>query len=466
MKVMRLLFSGMMVCLSMGLVAKPNVLFVFIDDQGYYDLSCYGATEVETTRIDKLAEEGIRFTDYYSAAPICSPSRAGLLTGCYPRRVNNHIWVHRPDSNYGIHPDELTIAELFKDNGYATACIGKWHLGFEKPLLPKYQGFDHYFGLLHNLDKWETVHYDDVGGVPILRNDEVFERPADPAKLTRLYTDEAIGWMKKQAKADKPFFIYLPHTMLHNPLGVSDRFKGSSDWGDYGDAIHEMDYHFGRLMDTLDELGIADNTVVVYASDNGRGPGRNANQPIRGSKLTTWEGGIRVPCIAWGPGLGIQSGVTTKELAHAMDWYPTLASLAGIKVPEGRIIDGRDMSYFLQGKTDTIEITANGGPLNASVPLRRPWNPGNDWEDTISRKDYLNAFFYHGSTGSLAAVRLGKWKLHMNPGLTLYDLEADPGEQKPLRGGDMRWTLRGMSIIFQEEMRTGSRPAGVSGQSN
>ncbi|MEX0320965.1 MAG: alpha/beta fold hydrolase [Puniceicoccaceae bacterium] len=459
-KTIRILFMLGFVSLSVGVFAKPNVLFVFVDDQGYYDLSCYGATEVKTTRIDRLAEEGVRFTDYYSAAPICSPSRAGLLTGCYPRRVGNHIWVHRPDSTYGIHPDELTIAELFKNNGYATACIGKWHLGFEKPLLPKYQGFDHYFGLLHNLDKFETVHFDDEGGIPIMRNDKVFQRPADPAKLTRLYTDEAIGWMKKQTKADKPFFLYLPHTMLHTPLGASDRFKGSSDWGEYGDAIHEMDFHVGRLMDTLKALGIEDNTLVIYASDNGRGPGRNPDQPISGSKLTTWEGGLRVPCIAWGPGLGIEEGVTTSVMAHAMDWYPTLASIAGIKVPEGRIIDGRDMSHLLQGKSDVIEISAQGGPLNADVPLRRYWNPGKDWVDSISRDEYLNAFFYHGSAGAFSAVRSGKWKLHLNPDLRLYNLETDPGEKKPVRDGKMTWTLRGMAALFQEEMRLFSRPAG------
>lgn len=456
---------GLLVSLSVGLIAKkqPNILFVFVDDQGYYDLSCYGATEVETTRIDRLAEEGIRFTDYYSAAPICSPSRAGLLTGCYPRRVGNHIWVHRPDSTYGIHPDELTIAELFKDNGYATACIGKWHLGFEKPLLPKYQGFDHYFGLLHNLDKFEIVHYDDQGGVPIMRNDEVFERPADPAKLTRLYTDEAINWIKKQAKTDKPFFLYLPHTMLHNPLGVSERFKGTSDWGEYGDAIHEMDFHVGRLMDTLNELGIEDNTLVVYASDNGRGPGRNPSQPIRGRKLTTLEGGIRVPCIAWGPGLGLQEGETTSVMAHAMDWFPTLASFAGIKVPEGRVIDGRDLSSLLKGDTDVVKITAQNDSLNADVPLRRYWNPGTEW-GVINREDYLNAFFYHGSEGALAAVRSGKWKLQLSPSLVLYDLENDPGESKPVRNPEMIRELRGMAILFQEEMRTGTRPAGEAVQ--
>ena len=214
---------------------KPNVIFILIDDQGYYDLGCYGATEVRTPRIDGLAAKGVRFSDYYAAAPICSPSRAGLLTGCYPRRVGNATWVHRADSATGIHPNEITIAELFQANGYTTACIGKWHLGFHKPFLPRQQGFDHYFGILHNLDDVEIVYFKDKGGVPLLRNGKVVKRPANPAELTRLYTDEAIAFIEKNK--EQPFFLYLPHTMLHRPLGVSERFRGSSRWGEYGDAI-------------------------------------------------------------------------------------------------------------------------------------------------------------------------------------------------------------------------------------
>ena len=161
--------------------ARPNIVFIFIDDQGYYDLGCYGATEVKTPQIDAMANGGVRFTDYYAAAPICSPSRAGLLTGCYPRRVGNQSWVHRADSRSGIHPAELTLAELFKEHGYATACIGKWHLGFHEPFLPRNQGFDSYFGLLHNLDPVEIVYFEDQGGVPLLRNDTIVKRPVDPA---------------------------------------------------------------------------------------------------------------------------------------------------------------------------------------------------------------------------------------------------------------------------------------------
>ncbi|MBT5168602.1 MAG: sulfatase-like hydrolase/transferase, partial [Opitutales bacterium] len=265
---------------------RPNIVFIFVDDQGYYDLGCYGATEFKTPRIDAMAKEGVRFTDYYAAAPICSPSRAGLLTGSYPRRVGMETWVHRADSRRGLHPSELTLGELFQKNGYNTTCIGKWHLGFHPQFLPEQQGFDFYFGLLHNLDPVEIVYFDKVGGVPLIRGDKVVKRPADPAELTKIYTDEAIAFMERQG--DDPFFLYLPHTMLHNPLGVSDPFKGSSEFGEYGDAIQEMDFHVGRIFDALKRLGIEDNTIVVYASDNGRGPGRTKNQPIQGRKLSTY----------------------------------------------------------------------------------------------------------------------------------------------------------------------------------
>lgn len=438
--------------------SRPNIILIFVDDQGYYDLSCYGATEVSTPRIDAMAAAGTRFTDYYAAAPICSPSRAGLLTGCYPRRVGNEIWVHRADSQSGIHPDELTIAELLKGNGYATACIGKWHLGFQEPFLPHSQGFDHYFGLLHNLDPVEVVYFEEEGGVPLLRNGEVVKRPADPAELTRLYTDEAIQFIERNE--DGPFFLYLPHTMLHNPLGVSEPFQGSSQWGQYGDAIQELDHHVGRIFDSLERLGIKDNTVVIYASDNGREPGRTPLQKIRGSKLSTYEGGIRVPAIAWGPGLGLQSGVESSTVVRAMDWYPTLATLAGIEIPADRVLDGRDLSPLLKGESNIVPTPGMKKSINASVPLRRRWDPPGEWAPLIQRNEYNDAFFYHGSQGALAAIRWRNWKLYLNPSLELYDLEKDPGESTLVRNQEISRKLRGMAILFQREMQLDARPAG------
>ncbi len=439
---------------------KPNVIFVFVDDQGYYDLGCYGATEVQTPRIDAMAEQGTRFTDYYAAAPICSPSRAGLLTGCYPRRVGNQTWVHRADSLSGIHTSELTLGELFKDHGYATACIGKWHLGFREPFLPHNQGFDHYFGLLHNLDPVEVVYFEEEGGVPLLRNGEVVKRPADPAELTKAYTDEAIRFMEENQS--DPFFLYLPHTMLHVPLGVSEAFRGSSKWGEYGDAIQELDHNVGRLFDALKRLKIDDNTIVVYASDNGRGPGRTPQQKIRGHKLSTYEGGLRVPAIAWGPGVGLQAGAQSSEVVRAMDWYPTLATLAGIEVPKGRVIDGRDITPLLTGDSEFVPAPGLRKSLNATVPLRRRWDPPAEWAPIVKRHEYNDAFFYHGSQGALAAVRWRNFKLQLNPTLKLYDLSKDPAESTLVRNRDMLRKLRGMAIMFQDEMRRDARNAGES----
>lgn len=441
----------------------PNIVFIFVDDQGYYDLGCYGASEVETPRIDEMAQQGTRFTDYYAAAPICSPSRAGLLTGCYPRRVGNETWVHRADSMTGIDPSELTLAELLQDNGYATACIGKWHLGFHEPFLPHNQGFDHYFGLLHNLDPVEVVYFEEDGGVPLMRNQDVVKRPADPAELTERYTEEAISFIHQEK--DGPFFLYLPHTMLHNPLGVSATFRGSSNWGEYGDAIQELDYHVGRIFDTLKKLKIDDNTIVIYASDNGRGPGRTPEQKLRGRKLSTFEGGIRVPAIAWGPGIGLQKGFTARAVVRAMDWYPTLATFAGIEVPPTRVIDGRDISPLLKGETKFVPPPGMNKSLNARVPLRRRWNPPGEWKPLINRNEYNEAFFYHGSQGALAAVRWRNWKLTLNPSLQLYDLVADPGETNLVRNGEISRKLRGMAILFQEEMQQDARrPGRVSGR--
>jgi len=425
------LFASPLFLLS-GEEEKPNVIFILVDDQGYYDLGCYGAERVETPRIDRMAAEGVRFTDYYAAAPICSPSRAGLLTGCYPRRIGLAPWVQRADSDRGIHPDERTLGEL-------------------EPFRPRRQGFDHYFGLLHNLDPVEVVYFEDVGGVPLLRNDEVVQRPADPDELTRRFTDEAIAFIDEHR--DEPFFLYLPHTMLHKPLGVSEPFRGSSDWGKYGDAIQELDHHVGRLFDALEEHELEDETVVVYASDNGRGPGRNADQPLQGRKLTTWEAGIRVPCIAWGPGVGIRDGHTESRVASALDWFPTLASLAGIEAPTDRAIDGRDITSWIADESVT--------PRNEDIVETRPWDPAGEWEPLVSEQEYRDAFFLHGAQGAFAAVRWDRWKLHLNPRLTLYDLEKDPGETEPVRNGEILRKLRGMAVTFQEEMVRDARPVGV-----
>jgi arylsulfatase A-like enzyme len=214
------------------------------------------------------------------------------------------------------------------------------------------------------------------------------------------------------------------------------------------------------MLDSLRALGIDDNTLVIYASDNGRGPGRRPEQKIRGRKLSTYEGGIRVPAVAWGPGLGLQSGVVSSAIIRAMDWYPTLATFAGIEVPQGRVIDGRDISPLLRGETKVVPEAAKRESLNATVPLRRRWNPPGEWASIIKRSEYNDAFFYHGSQGALAAVRWRNWKLCLNPSLELYDLARDPGESVLVRNQQITRKLRGMAILFQEEMRLDARPAG------
>ena len=404
----------------------PNFIVIFVDDQGYRDLGCFGSPDIKTPNVDRMAAEGMKFTDFYVAAPLCSPSRAALLTGCYPRRVGLANWVLRPDSRKGIHPDEITLAELLKTRGYACACVGKWHVGFLPPFRPTRQGFDYYYGLLHNLDL-EADYLADVGGVPLVRNDEVVGRPADPATLTERYTDEAVRFITQSQ--DRPFFLYLPHTMAHMPMAVSPRFAGKSAAGLYGDVIECLDWSTGQILDALKSLDLQSRTIVVYTSDNGPGsPGASA-LPLRGRKLTTYDGGMRVPCVMWAPGR-IPAGRVCRELVTSMDLYPTFAGLAGAELPTDRVLDGKDIWPLLAGQSDA------GSPHAA--------------------------FFYHGNFGELAAVRAGKWKLHLNPTPVLYDLEADVGEQNDVarRHPDVVRQLRNLVIDFQEDLRRNSRPAG------
>lgn len=237
--------------------------------------------------------------------------------------------------------------------------------------------------------------------------------------------------------------------MLHDPLGVGKDFIGSSKWGEYGDAIQELDFHVGRIFDALKDHGIEEETLVIYTSDNGRGPGRNSSQPLKGWKLQTWEAGIRVPCIVWGPGLKVNLGREDAKVVSALDWYPTLASFAGIRIPDEILLDGRDLSNHLRGGTNE--------PLNGDIFARRKYNPPVEWVDLVSSEEYRDAFFYHGAEGALSAVRSGDWKLFLNPELMLYNLKDDPGESKRVHDGKIGRKLRGMAVMFQEEMSRSPR---------
>jgi arylsulfatase A len=393
--------------------AKPNFVLIFCDDMGYGDVGCFGSKANRTPSIDRMAAEGTRFTSFYVTSGVCTPSRSSLMTGCYPRRVNMHVdaaglCVLFPVSPKGLNPSEVTIAEILQRQGYATACIGKWHLGDQPEFLPTRQGFDYYFGIPYSNDMGVQAKTNRPP-LPLLRNEQVTEAPADQDTLTRRYTEEAIRFIR--TNKDRPFFVYLPHTMPHMPLHASDAFRGKSANGLYGDAIEEIDWSVGRILGALKELGLDERTVVVLTSDNGatNGEGRS-NRPLRGFKGSTWEGGMREPCVMRWPGK-IPAGVTCGELACTMDLLPTFACLAGGKPPDDRIVDGQDIRPLLFGR-------------------KEGWTP-------------REAFYYY-QMDQLQAVRSGKWKLHLplklkkrnwgepepDSPLQLYDLEADIGEQR------------------------------------
>ncbi len=389
---------------------KPNIVLVFTDDQGYQDLGCYGSPQIRTPNIDALAADGVRFTDFYVAASVCSPSRAALLTGCYPPRVGVSR-VLFPRDNIGLNPDEVTIADLLRDEGYATACISKWHLGHHPEFLPTRHGFDRYYGIPYSNDM-DGVNEEDGSrsfNVPLMRDEEIVERPAEQTTLTKRYTEEAVSFIRESA--DKPFFLYLPHTMPHIPLYASDQFAGKSERGLYGDVIEEIYWSVGRIMETLREAGVDDNTLVIYTSDNGPWLSKKEDSgsalPFRDGKFSAYEGGMRVPCVMRWPGV-VPPGAVCSQTAGTIDLLPTLAGIAGATPPTDRVIDGKDILPLMAGKAD---VTPR--------------------EDT---------YYYRGER--LAAMRRGDWKLHLawtrrpkgkEPVVVpaeLYDLSADPEESR------------------------------------
>lgn len=327
--------------------SKPNFVVIFADDLGYGDLGCYGQKVIRTPNLDRMASEGLRMTNFYSCAPVCTPSRAGLLTGRYPIR-SGLTRVLFPHSTSGIEDSETTIAELLKDQGYSTACIGKWHLGHLPPHLPTRHGFDYYFGIPYSND----MHVESRGDppVPLMRGEEIIEQPVDQTTVTKRYAEEAAQFIGRHK--DEPFFIYLPHTMPHVPLFVSKDFEGRSPRGLYGDVIEEIDWSVGQVLDALKANGVDDKTLVIFTSDNGpwliKGEHGGEAGPLREGKGTTFEGGMREPFIARWPGK-IQAGKVIDSPAMMIDLLPTLTQLAGGKVPKDRVIDGQDISGLLFG---------------------------------------------------------------------------------------------------------------------
>jgi len=421
---------------------KPNFVIIFTDDQGYQDIGCFGSPSIRTPNLDRMAAEGTKFTDFYSAAAICSPSRAALLTGCYPPRVGI-TKVLFPKDTIGMNPKEATIADVLKTRGYATACIGKWHLGHLPEFLPTSNGFDSYFGIPYsndmdgvedkdkNLDRsWRQKDYS-PWNVPLMRNETVVERPADQTTLIERYTDEAIKFIRMNKH--KPFFLYLPHTMPHIPLFVSDEFYYEDVKRAYTTTIEQIDFSVGRIFTALKEAEVDNNTLVVFTSDNGPWLSMKHHAgcalPLRDGKFTTYEGGMREPCIMRWPGR-IPAGKVCHEMCATIDLLPTFARLAGAKVPDDRVIDGKDIWPLMLG--------------------------------TPGAKTPHEAFFYYRGT-NLDAVRSGRWKLRRVKKITeLYDLEADIGERNNLAHKHPAIVKRLSSLMkeFDKQLKTDARPSG------
>jgi arylsulfatase A len=403
----------------------PNFVIIFADDLGYGDLSCYGHPTIRTPRLDQMAREGMRFTQFYSASSVCTPSRAALMTGRLPIRngmCSDRRRVLFPNSGGGLPPEEITLASALKPLGYATACIGKWHLGHLPRFLPTSHGFDAYFGIPYSNDmdrvndvapSGRAAFWDpkiEYWHVPLMRDTEIIERPADQTTITRRYTEEAIRFIREHR--EEPFFVYLPHNLPHVPLFRSPEFEGVSARGLYGDVIEEIDWSVGAILDALTELDLAEHTFVFFTSDNGPwltfdDHGGSAG-PLKDGKGCTWEGGMREPGIAWWPGK-IEPGQVSLELATTMDLFPTCVRLAGGELPDDRILDGVDLSPVLFGT----------GP-----------NP----RETV--------YYYRGTR--LMAVRYGPWKAHFitqgayGPAArqveehdppVLFNLDVDPSER-------------------------------------
>jgi arylsulfatase A-like enzyme len=412
---MRLLIR--LFALSFALCAaasQPNIIIHFIDDLGYGDIGPFGAVKQKTPHLDRMAREGMKFTSFY-AAPVCSVSRAQIMTGCYGARISVPA-VYPPAAKNGLHPQEHTIADRLKPLGYATQCVGKWHLGDQPAFLPTKQGFDHYFGIPYSNDMLKTASVDGRRVVPLLRDDQV-ERllaEADQDRIEEICTDEAVKFIR--GSKDKPFFLYFPHTAVHTPIHPGKAFQGSSQNGRFGDWVQEVDASIGRVFDTLRELQLDQNTLVIFTSDNGpwliKGADGGSAGPLRGGKGSTWEGGVRVPTLAWWPGK-IAPGSVCDAVAGTLDVLPTCLKIAGAGVPAEPVIDGRDLSPLLLGQS----------------------------------KDSSREAHYYFSGYNLQAVRQGPWKLaiatqpesmgkgtasdaNLNP--RLYNLDQDIGERTNL----------------------------------
>ena len=418
---------------------KPNFVVIFIDDMGYGDIEPFGSKLNNTPHLNRMAAEGMKLTSFYVACGVCSPSRAALMTGCYPKRVGLAMgsWhaVLFPGDTHGLNPKEITIADMLKASGYATGCFGKWHLGDQPQFMPNSQGFDTYFGIPYSNDMWPGLKRWNFPPLPLVRNAKAVgevKTLADQAQLCKQFTDEAVGFIRKHK--DEPFFVYLPHAFVHHPRAARKEFVAKAKNPDKvtGAQIEEVDWSAGQILQALRDLKIADDTLVIFTSDNGGSRGC-VNHPLRSGKGSTFEGGMREPTIAWWPGR-VPAGGACDELTTAMDLLPTFAALGGGRVPDDRIIDGKDISALLLGKQ------------GATSPHE--------------------AFFYY-SRNNLMAVRSGQWKLHKNG--RLYDLGKDIGEKTNVaaKNPDVVKRLRAHLAAARKDIGDGKdgancRPIGVA----
>lgn len=434
---------------------QPNFIIIFTDDQGYQDLGCFGSPNIKTPNIDRMAKEGRIFSSFYVASPLCSASRAALLTGCYPTRLGIIKPVFFPQDTTGLHPDEVTIADLLKTAGYATACIGKWHLGHHKPFLPTRQGFDSYFGIPYSNDmnhpdnkRKRGISLDDAWAdmaegtttwnTPLMENEEIIEVPVDQRTITRRYTDRAIQFIKENR--ENPFFLYLAHSMVHIPLFVPEDAHDPDPLNAYKATMEHVDAETGRLLDALREQGLAGNTYVIFTSDNGPWLTKHHHGgsalPLSGGKGWFQEGGIRVPCVMWGPGR-IPAGTRTDDMAATIDLFPTIAALAGVRPKTRGPIDGLDISPVVLGT----------GP-----------SPRHELLYCSSNRDEKG-----NHSISFAGMRQGDWKilgwnLDQNP--ELFNLAEDLSEKnnlastQPEKLAELRARVRELGKKVTGEIRT------------
>lgn len=436
----------------------PNFVIIFTDDQGYADIGCFGALGFSTPNLDQMAEEGMRFTNFYVASSVCTPSRAALLTGCYPQRIDlpNVLFPEGPTrpkeiTHIGLNSKETTIAELLKPLGYTTACFGKWHLGHLPPFLPTRHGFDEYFGLPYSNDMRpeKDKPYPDL---PLMEGEEIIQYNPDQTQLTTWYTEHALKFIERNK--DRPFFLYIPHTMPHVPLYVSEKFRGHSPQGLYGDVMMEIDWSVGQILTKLKKLDLDHNTLVIFTSDNGPwlkyGEHAGSAQPLREGKMTTFEGGQRVPCIMRWPGK-IPAGSVCHKLSTTMDILPTIAVLTDATLPS-LPIDGKNIWPLISNQPDV-------------------------------KSPYEAFYFFRGN--HLQAVRSDRWKMHFphtyisliegdldgkigktegkNTELVLYDLEHDIGESTNVaeKYPEVVKRLSDLAKKFDTELKQNIRPAGT-----